>query len=247
MTQYSNRLDFEYQITSITTVVAMSKEEVIYVIFLNFGDDKLRCKVGRTNNLLSRLQTIKTAFPGEHMILGTETPALGTAKEVESYVLAKLERFRCREGGGKELFDFTVMGSKEKVVEFVKRIVKETEGMFEACAKWKQDEKEAEEAGWDTPRTIPARPGIKNKVARLRELQAEAKVLELQCDAIKDSLRSEFATSRASEIVLTPGDTIRYTLSESERLDTKRLEKEYPLIAKECSRATKTRRLTIGT
>lgn len=226
----------------------MSKEEVIYVIYLNFGDDKLRCKVGRTNNLLSRLQTIKTAFPGEHMVLGTETPALGTAKEVESYVLAKLERFRCREGGGKELFDFTEMGSKEKVVEIFKSIVKETEGMFDACVKWKKDEEEAEEAGWDTtPRTIPARPGIKNEVARLRELQAQAKVLELQCDAIKNSLRSEFATSRASEITLTAGDVIKYTLTESERVDTKRLQKEYPLIAKECSVRTKTRRLTVGT
>jgi len=227
--------------------VTMVKEK-IYVIYLNFGDgEKIRCKIGRTANLEKRLQDIKTAFPGEHEVIAVFDTVDGTAKDVEAYVLASLEEYRCREGGGKELFDFTKLKTKDYVAGFVEMQMKDTVGMFDASVEWKKAEKEAVDAGWTDPKTIVATSDTREKVKRIRVLQSMSKVLDLECGAIKDSLRTEFAKERASEITVSPGDVLKFTEVTTDRINTKRLREKYPDIADECTDQSKSRRLTVGT
>jgi hypothetical protein len=226
-----------------------SKPEVLYIIRLHFGDGRILCKVGRTNNLDKRLQEIKTAFPGPHEVAEQfDDIADGTAKYVESYVLAKLESYRNREGGGRELFDFTIFGSIISACTHVREIFWETIGMFESSVEWNIEEKIAVAAGWSSdPKVVPATKGVAENVRLLREKQAVAKAIELECSAIKDSLRVEFAKERASKFTLGPADAVSFTEVSTERVNTKRLREKYPDIAKEFTERTSSRRLNIGT
>ena len=78
-----------------------------------------------------------------------------------------------------------------------------------------------------------------------REIQAEIKALTEQADALKLAMIAEMDVRQADE--LAAGEyTIRYTLYESARLDSKKLKAENPGLYGQYSKATTSTRFSVA-
>ena len=85
---------------------------------------------------------------------------------------------------------------------------------------------------------------IDNRVKKIQELEAQAKMIQAQADALKNELKNELESLETEELV-TPHFTIRWKVIVSNRLDTTLLKTDLPDIYKKFLRECVSKRFTI--
>lgn len=86
---------------------------------------------------------------------------------------------------------------------------------------------------------------INNRAKKIKEIEAQIKVLEAEADAIKAELKADLESKELDEVV-TADYTIRYKVVVSSRFDTTTFKKEFADLYNRYTKSSESKRFTIN-